>query len=465
MSKTHKGPKGGDSGNGHDSPGASKPGDAPAAVPKAPKRPGTTDTSGKPGGPPPTDGGAPGGKPVGPPPTGTNGFKHVPEHVESGARGIDASAARIEAAHTKLTGVLQAKGSFWNKDSLGQTFGKVFEPLSTGHSRAGGALQQAVAKTAGNVRTSAKRTTATEEENLKRFGKRIGGPDPKKPGGGDSPTGAGDGKNPGGSGQGRPGQGRTPVYFVDEDGRVHQLVNGKLVPVRPGGGNSGIDGVLNPDGTIKVNIKTDKDGNPEVTPRGKPKRVPVPGGKGRYDKYAKEEQNNTGNPTPRTPVQSQPLQQPTDLSQAVEDVRRAQNDYGGNNYASLHYQDPSGRSGDFILVGSSGNNGGHSERAIGLPMVHNGMQNDVTRLYTERAPCQPFPKTGGAGCDIWVDMHLNGSGRNAPLEVSHVADFDSRRLDGADRNGPFNLYMHDLQQQHAAGNTGPLAGVYTYQYP
>ncbi|GCE00403.1 hypothetical protein [Embleya hyalina] len=460
MGKTKTGPKGGDSGasgTGHDT---TKPsGGAPTAtVPKAPKRPGG-DTGGPPGGPPATTTSKTGG-PAGPPPRGGNGFSHKPEHVESGARGIDASAARIEAAHTKLSGVLQAKGSFWNKDSLGQTFGKVFEPLSTGHTRAGGALQQAVAKTAGNVRVSAKKTAATEEANLKKFGQRIDG-DPKKIGDADR-----DGKGPSGNAAQKPGPNRTPVYFVDENGRVHQLVNGQLVPVTHGGTNSGIDRVLNPDGTIRVNIKTDAKGNPEVTPKGKPKRVPVPGGKGRYDRFSKKEQADNDSASPRTPVQSQPLQHPTDLSQAVEDVRRAGNDYGGNNYASLYYQDPSGHAGgDFILVGSSGQNGGHSERAIGLPMVHNGMQNDVTRLYTERAPCQVFPQTGGAGCDLWVDMHLNGPGRNSPLEVSHVADFDSSRLDGADRNGPFNRYMFDLEQHHRAGNTSPLAGVYTYRYP
>jgi len=460
MGKPKRGSSGNDSG-GHD--GSSGP--STSTRPKG----GDSGDTGAPG-PPPTTKGTQPDPAAGPPPTGTNGLKHSTEHVESGAKGFDASAARIEAAHGKLSGVLAAKGSFWNKDDLGQSFGKVFEPLSVGHSRAGGSLQQAVKKTADNLRGGGARTIATDGRNGQRFVKGPGGPGDSGPGGGGNGPGKGGPGGPSGSGvpptatgpAGANGR-RPPVYFVDENDRVHHLVNGRLQPVAAND-NSGIRSIMDPDRArsdhTRTNLKYDKDGAVAVTPRGKPKKAPIPGGAAQWKKTRRRDET-AGLPA-RGMVPSRQLDAPTDLSRAVEDTRRAQGDYGGNNYASLRYRNEQGD--DFILVGHSGENGSHSERAIGRPIIDNGMRDGVDSLYTERAPCQNVPKTGGIGCDRWVSMHLYDPVSNPGMTVTHGAEFDSSKLDGDVRNGPFNNYIKDLRDQHAAGNTAGLAGTRRYDY-
>lgn len=404
---------------------------------------------------------------TGPPPGGTAGFKHSAEHVESGAKGFDASAARIEAAHGKLAQVIAAKGSFWNKDDLGQSFGKVFEPLSVGHTRAGDSLKQAVKKTADNLRDGGVRTNATDGGNSKLFTKGPGGSGDKAPSGNGGPPGkrtggsSGSGVPPTATGPAGPNGRRPPVYFVDENDRVQRVVSGRLQPVAAND-ESGIRRLMDParpDHT-RTNLKYEKDGTVAVTPKGKPKKAPIPGGAAGWKK-ARRADVEAGLPA-REIVRSKPLDAPTDLSRAVEDTRRAQGDYGGNNYASLRYRNEQGE--DFILVGESDNNSSHSERAIGRPIVDNGMRDGVQTLYTEREPCQNVSKTGGISCDKWVSMHLYNPAANAGMTVTHGAEFDSSKLEGDTRNGPFNAYIKDLQAHHAAGNTSGLAGTRRYDY-
>ncbi|MFE4367758.1 nucleic acid/nucleotide deaminase domain-containing protein [Streptomyces sp. NPDC056835] len=49
-----------------------------------------------------------------------------------------------------------------------------------------------------------------------------------------------------------------------------------------------------------------------------------------------------------------------------------------------------------ILVGDS--EGPHSERTIGYPVLRHGEQAKITKVYTEREPCQKSPE-----CDQWLD--------------------------------------------------------------
>jgi uncharacterized protein YukE len=205
-----KGGKGGKSG--HDNTTTHPPGSTagkPDASPPGPenKPVGAPPRRGAPG----TDeaGGAPGagtaGKPAAPaaaPPRGGQGFKHSAQSIATGASGIDASAARIEAAHAKLSGVLQSKGSFWNKDGLGQAFGKVFEPISQGHSRAGQALQQTVRHTAQNLRDGGARTEKADRAVAAKLNSLLKGPGGK---GGPNGRGGAPGRVGGGSSGGKGG--------------------------------------------------------------------------------------------------------------------------------------------------------------------------------------------------------------------------------------------------------------------
>lgn len=75
-----------------------------------------------------------------------------------------------------------------------------------------------------------------------------------------------------------------------------------------------------------------------------------------------------------------------DLQLATQAARVARDDYKGTNYAAGKYVDPKSGA-TSILVGYS-NKQGHSERMIGRPLLHNGKEDNLTKLYTEREPCK-----------------------------------------------------------------------------
>lgn len=137
---------------------------------------------------------------------------------------------------------------------------------------------------------------------------------------------------------------KTPPrkYFIHDDGRVQEIKDGKLVDVK------------DPDESLKTMLDGAKVKDPskeEIE-------------KHNAKKYKKSDKDDAGNQKQDEKVVSQKIDDPTELSRAVEEARRAQGDYGGKNYASLRYRD---QNGEFILVGRSDYNRSHSERSIGKP--------------------------------------------------------------------------------------------------
>lgn len=124
-----------------------------------------------------------------------------------------------------------------------------------------------------------------------------------------------------------------------------------------------------------------------------------------------------------------------ELGQATQLARYARNDYTGNNYAAGRYIDPDGR-GESILVGYS-ENGMHSERSIGYPILHNGKQSGLKEVFTEREPCQLTPS-----CDRWLDRHFKQANM-----VHHTNTYD-QTVSRYSRDLEHKKYMAELRKSH-----------------
>ncbi|WP_217505245.1 WXG100-like domain-containing protein [Streptomyces lunaelactis] len=123
-----------------------------------------------------------------------------------------------------------------------------------------------------------------------------------------------------------------------------------------------------------------------------------------------------------------------DLVQATQAARIARDDYKGTNYAAGRYIDP-GTGKESILVGYSNKNG-HSERMIGRPLIHNGKEDGLTEVFTEREPCRKNPQ-----CARWLDYYFKND-----LNVTHVADY--YKPNGTTTNAEHTRYLDYLKQAH-----------------
>ncbi|MFP8886062.1 WXG100-like domain-containing protein [Streptomyces mangrovi] len=203
----------------------------------------------------------------------------------------------------------------------------------------------------------------------------------------------------------------VPMYLLNADGSVKTLhPDGRLSDV-PRDDKSGIWNVLEKDGTVW---------RPKGTGRKNRNPYPVP----------KERQGPRVGSRKITPGS-------TDLSRATEIARFAKGDYGGTNFAAGRYVDPeNGKS--IILVGDS--RGPHSEKTIGYPLLKNGLEKNLSELYTEREPCQLSPK-----CDQWLDIYFKS--KNPDLEVTHANSYD--QTDKTSKRDKEHLaYMTELEKRH-----------------
>ncbi|GAA2743111.1 nucleic acid/nucleotide deaminase domain-containing protein [Kitasatospora cinereorecta] len=221
------------------------------------------------------------------------------------------------------------------------------------------------------------------------------------------------------------GEGGKKKYFIHDDGRVQELRNGKLHDLDPKDG-SGIHTLLDSSKKDHVKDPTEKDM--------------------RSTYHARKNKKN-----PSEKVSSEKIDSPTELSHAVEEARRAKGDYGGTNYASLHYKDADGK--EFVLVGQSGDLRSHSERSIGKPLL-GGREGNVQELYTERAPCQK-----DANCERWLARHFEP--HNDDMKVSHGVDYNSS-LPKEERDWGHKAYLDQLKQDHAAGSHGGTMGSHDF---
>ncbi|MER5348859.1 nucleic acid/nucleotide deaminase domain-containing protein [Kitasatospora sp. NPDC002551] len=217
-------------------------------------------------------------------------------------------------------------------------------------------------------------------------------------------------------------------YYIHDDGRVQEIKNGQLVDL---------------DGTDKT-IGPLVDGKPPKVKDADPDDL-----KDTYHakKYKKSDKDDDGQQKQDEKVVSQKITQPTELSRAVEEARRAQGDYGGKNYASLRYRDEHG---EIILVGRSDYVRSHSERSIGKPLL-GGREAGVSELYTERAPCQ-----AGPNCERWLARHFES--QNPDLKVTHGVDYDNK-VPTKDRDWGHRAYLNQIEQDHAAGQYGGTMGT------
>ena len=210
------------------------------------------------------------------------------------------------------------------------------------------------------------------------------------------------------------------TYFIDDEGSVQELKDGELHPVAADD-SSGIRTILDSDDKVT-------DPSPEDMKK----------------KY--NARKDRANPTEKG-VESTKIESPTDLSKAVESARKAQDDFGGKNYAALKYHDDDGN--EFILVGRSGDHRSHSERSIGKPLL-GGREDNVEELYTERAPCQ-----ANENCQRWLGRYFAKG--NPDLKVTHGVDYDSS-LTKEDRDWGHRAYLNKLEQDSADGVTTGTMG-------
>ncbi|MFE2746680.1 nucleic acid/nucleotide deaminase domain-containing protein [Streptomyces scopuliridis] len=203
----------------------------------------------------------------------------------------------------------------------------------------------------------------------------------------------------------------VPMYLLAKDGSVQELTSsGKLKPV-DATDDSGIQGLLQPNGKAwRPSAKAEKD-------------------------QTKITQNHPGKVT-STKVNAYNDR----LGHATQLARKARGDYKtSNNYASGYYVDPTtGKR--LILVGYS-QQGLHSERSIGYPLMNKGKEAGLQTVFTERAPCQK-----GANCERWLDKYF--ASKNPSLEVLHSADYNSSVTDGKVRNKPHSEYIEGLKKNH-----------------
>lgn len=213
-------------------------------------------------------------------------------------------------------------------------------------------------------------------------------------------------------------------YYLDDAGKVHELKGGRTVPLDPKD-ESGIHGLVGKDDKVR-------DPSDEQM---------------RNDYHSRKDPNNPG----EQGVSSTKIKEPSDLSSAVEEARRANKDYGGRNYAALKYRDEEGN--EFILVGRSHNLRSHSERSIGKPLL-GGKEVNVKELYTERAPCQ-----ANENCERWLGRYF--AKQNPDLKVTHGVDYDSS-LPKADRDWGHKAYVGQLKSDHLNGVGGGTMGNHDF---
>jgi uncharacterized protein YukE len=185
--------------------------------------------------------------------------------------------------------------------------------------------------------------------------------------------------------------GDVPMYLVNLDGSVVQLMpNGTTAPV------SGAD-----ESGIRL-LMTEEGGTRTWRPRG--------GGDNPYSVSAGDKGR----------VDSKPIDPgSTPLARATQTARYARKDWTGNNYAAGRFIDDDGH--DFILVGYS--KSVHSERSVGYPLLRAGQQDSLQSLYTEREPCQNPPSF----CDRWTAKYF---GENLPVTHSQTYDQSLERKEG-----------------------------------
>ncbi|MFE4526838.1 nucleic acid/nucleotide deaminase domain-containing protein [Streptomyces anulatus] len=135
----------------------------------------------------------------------------------------------------------------------------------------------------------------------------------------------------------------------------------------------------------------------------------------------------------RTPSRKIGFDSQDDLVRATQAARIARDDYKGTNYAAGRYIEPGGK--ESILVGYSNKNG-HSERMIGRPLLHNGKQDNLTEVFTEREPCRKNPE-----CARWLDFYFKQN-----MKVTHVADYYTP--EGKTTNNEHTKYLGHLKELH-----------------
>ncbi|MEV6358153.1 nucleic acid/nucleotide deaminase domain-containing protein [Streptomyces hydrogenans] len=199
----------------------------------------------------------------------------------------------------------------------------------------------------------------------------------------------------------------VPMYLLNADGSVEILrPNGDRHPVTDSN-NSDIKGILEKNNTVWRPPTNDN-----------PYKVPI---------------TRKGPRVTSTPI----APGSTPLSRATEIARFAKKDYGGSNFAAAEYISPTtGKR--VILVGDS--EGPHSERLIGYPILRHGQEKNVTKIYTEREPCQKSPK-----CDQWLDMYFVP--KNPDLKVEHANSYD-QSITGSARDKEHRDYMKELRKRH-----------------
>ncbi|MFI0237580.1 nucleic acid/nucleotide deaminase domain-containing protein [Streptomyces sp. NPDC016845] len=206
---------------------------------------------------------------------------------------------------------------------------------------------------------------------------------------------------------------KVRMYILNDDGTVDRLMPDGTIPVK---GAKGLDAddrirlvsLLEPDGTVwRPQTRAEKR---SVQRKGEPKGV----------------------------VTSQKIDPDTsDLAHATQLARKAHNHYGGQNYAAGRYIDP--QSGyESILTGRSSKIG-HSERMIGRPLIHRGLQANLSEVFTERSPCQKNPR-----CNVWLGHFFLP--HNPSLEVTHAATYDQSKP--KTQNDEHLEFREALQEAH-----------------
>ncbi|MEU2441339.1 nucleic acid/nucleotide deaminase domain-containing protein [Streptomyces rubradiris] len=224
---------------------------------------------------------------------------------------------------------------------------------------------------------------------------------------------------------GRQGDGDTPMVLLNADGTVERLHADGKKPTRINGDEKDIPDLVADDGRVWRYRKTDPDKNP----------FPL-------------------SPSPDNPkVTSRRLGRGeiSELAYATQLARYSKKDYGGGNYAAVHYVDSQGNS--FILVGHSKNV--HSERTIGYPVLRDGNPQGMRDLYTEREPCQE----SSSWCDQWLARYFG-----ADQKVTHSHSYDQSPVDGKrpssySIDGEHRAYRKNLEDWH--NKHGLSAGMMT----